>query len=266
MHRHANSFTLLVPARDLCLDLMLLVTAAMEEELEIALGLCHGRRKMSNQNVSYWQAARGGETICFLKTGVGPRRSATSLERFLGFFFPSRILAIGYAGALDPDLRLGDLVAVKKALACSLEVESHTLEQLRLDRQYELTAAETIFAKARSAGLNACIGSTLTSAYVLGDPAHKRLLHEKYRASIVDMETAAIAGIAEFKAIPLSCVRVVSDEAHEDFLAPFSYNPSANLGVRAIRIVGTGIQAYGRWKAHVLAAGETLGRFLAHYL
>ena len=42
------------------------------------------------------------------------------------------------------------------------------------------------------------------------------------------METAALAQVAAARDIPMDCVRAVSDEAGDDFLAPFSYDPDTS--------------------------------------
>ena len=102
---------------------------------------------------------------------------------------------------------------------------------------------------------------------MLGDPERKHLLFEKFHASIVDMETAALAFVAAAKTIPLSCIRVISDEARDTFLTPFSYDPSTNIPSRAIKLLDNGmIKTYQEWKDHASVAKESLNRFLSHYL
>jgi nucleoside phosphorylase len=247
---------------------MLLIAAAMEEELNLAMAFCRDQKKISCPGASFWQATCGGKTIGLLKTGVGPKRSAARLEHILEAAEISRILLIGYAGALDPDLKLGDLVAVRKALACGPDKDHPDLEHMQLDGTWELADSEGLAAAGESAGLSVCAGDALTSAYVIGDPAQKRLLYDKFHASVVDMETAALARAAIAKTIPFSCIRAVSDEAHDTFLAPISYNPSSSIPARAIKLIGAGnwMRIYREWKEHSSAAGKCLSRFLSHYL
>ena len=246
---------------------MLLIAAALEEELETGLALCTDREKISGPSVTLWRAVRGGRTIHFLRTGVGPKKSAAILGKALKETKPSHILVIGYAGALDPGLKLGNLVAVEKALAFSLDPDRPDWNHIRREGEFELVHGALLAHSARSAGLSACTGNTLTSSYVLGDPEHKRLLYEKFEASIVDMETAALAAAAAQGAVPLSCVRVVSDEAQDTFLAPFSYNPSASMAERAKRLLDAGMrQTYREWKDHASVARASLSRFLSHCL
>ena len=246
---------------------MLLVAAALEEELKTGIVLCRQKQQIPHRKISVWQAVRNEQKIAFLKTGVGPRHAAASLEEALQVIPCSRILVIGYAGALDPGLKLGDLVAVARALAFSLDEDNHDWDHVRLDDTFHLTNSETLAQAAKSAGLNACIGDILTSPYVLGNPVHKSLLYDKFHASIVDMETAALARVAAARSVPLSCIRVVSDDAADSFLAPFSYDPSTRLHTRARKLANTGMaKIYRKWKTNTSVARKGLESFLEGYL
>jgi nucleoside phosphorylase len=244
---------------------MLLIAAALEEELKSGMELCHDLRK--SRGIDLWQGVRSNKTVGFLVTGVGPRRAAAKLAEALTMIEPARILVVGYAGAIDPDLRLGDLVAVSKALAFRLDKAHLDWEHIQLGDVFELTGFEALAVCAQSAGLSIRTGDTMTSPYVLGDPMQKRRLYEKFHASIVDMETAALAGVALPRAIPMSSIRAISDEANDTFLAPFSFNPQSTISVRAKKLFDTGLtQTYREWKNHAAVAKESLKRFLSCYL
>jgi adenosylhomocysteine nucleosidase len=248
--------------------LMLLIAAALEEELNIALKLCRDRRKLQGLGAGVWQAIGESGTICFLKTGIGPRKSAASLVHVLQTTDITKILVIGYAGALDPSLSLGDLVVVGRALACSLEQKDKSLEDLRMDDVFELTSCTALADAAKSIGLNTHSGDILTSPHVIGEPAHKKFLHDKFHASICDMETAALARIAKSSSIPIGCMRVVSDEVRDTFLVPFSHDPASKAPARAVKFIGKGdwIETYRRWKKNSSVARESLHRVLSQYL
>lgn len=246
---------------------MLLIAAALEEELKTGMAVCRDIQRLDAKGIGLWKAARGDKKILFLKTRVGPKRSAKSLAAALETVKPSHILVIGYAGALDPELKLGDLAAVDKALSIRLDKDRPQWEHARLGSVCELMDGEALAQSARSAGFNVRVGDVVTSPYVLGSPLQKQILWKKFRASIVDMETAALADIAASKSVPLSCIRVVSDEVQDTFLEPFSYDPSMPIPARAKRLLDTGmVQTYREWKNHSSVAMERLSRFLAHYL
>jgi len=246
---------------------MLLVVAALEEELNTGLALCANKRKVADHRAGLWKAERNDQTIAFLKAGVGPRRAGASLEEALGATLYSRILVVGYAGALDPGLKLGDLVVARRALAFSLSEADHDWDHIQLDGSFDLRDCDALADGAKSAGLRAGIGDVLTSPYVLGDPAHKRLLYDRFHAAAVDMETAALARVASAKCVPLACIRAVSDEAADSFLAPFSYDPATRLPARARKLAGMGMtKLYRKWRTNAAAARESLGKFLDVYL
>jgi len=246
---------------------MLMIAAAMGEELKTATALCCELKTLAHRGVSLRQATHKGRTIAFLRTGVGPQRSAASLEAALHAVEVSRVLVIGYAGALAPDLKLGDLVAVRRALAFSLDKTNPTWENVRLDGTFELVQSEELAGLAQSKGLRADVGDVLTSSYVLGDPVHKKLLHDRFQASIVDMETAALARVAASREVPLSCIRVISDEARDTFLAPFSHDPSTGIAARAGKLLNNGmVQTLRDWKSHTRIANKCLTQFLESYL
>ncbi len=265
--RDSRNRCLLGSCLALCLARMLLIAAALEEELNTAKALYPDAARVPADSVKLWRAVRRNEPVYFLRAGVGPRRSAESLERALGLIQPSHILVIGYAGALDPELKLGSLIAVRKASAFSLEDTSPSWEHVRIDGEFVLHNCESLLQSAGLAGVTACAGDILTSSHVLGEPEHKNLLFERFHASVVDMETAALARVAHAQAIPIACMRAISDEARDSFLAPFSYDPSAGIPERARKLLRTGmVETLREWKANTATAKESLSRFLLHHL
>ena len=247
---------------------MLLIAAALQEELNVALSLCEDTRRIRRRGVEYWQAVRNSQAIHFLKTGVGPKRSAGRLADALEILEASQILVLGYAGALDPELKLGMLVVVRKALACSIDKTNPAVENMKLDKTFVLAPSDSLVRTSESLHLPVRHGDTMTSSHVWGNPGHKKILMEKFGASIVDMETAALAGVSENANIPIRCVRVVSDEAGDRFLEPFSYDPSAGMPKRAGRLIqkGNPVKAFRKWKRNASEARDCLSRFLAGYL
>ena len=246
---------------------MIMIAAALNEELKTGMGLCRDRKKIQGPGLNLWQAARGDYVICFLRTGVGPRRSAATLREALKVVKPYSVMVVGYAGAIDPGLKLGDMVVVARASAFSLDKNRPDWKHVRLEGTYNLSYCETLASSAKSAGLNVYTGDTLTSSFVLGQPEHKKILFEKFHASIVDMETASIARVAKENSIPIGCVRVVSDEAEDSFLAPFSYDPLTGISARAKSLFDKGMMhIYREWKEHAAVAKANLHRFLLHYL
>lgn len=247
---------------------MLLIATAMGEELETALCLCSRKAKTRIGGIPVWTGFSGNRELKLVKLGVGPRRAADALEQAIAALNPESVYVTGYAGALDPLLKIGDLVAVKDARLLRQETWGAPIHDLDFSAARPLAGAEQLVAAGRSAGLAVLSGTALTMPCVVGAPEHKRVLFERFRAALVDMETAALAAVADRAGIRLHCVRAISDEADDDFLASLSYDPGLNPFQRAAKTVTSGhwLRRYSDWRERSRAARSNLTRYLACYL
>jgi adenosylhomocysteine nucleosidase len=247
---------------------MLLIVAALAEELATGLNLCGRREKRRPAGIPVWTGIHRGRTLRFVKLGMGPGRSAATLECVLGALETSVILSFGYAGALDPGLKVGELVVGERADLLSQASRDASLDSLGLVGSWPLAAPDELFRLAQASGLPAHRGGVLTSPWVMGAPEHKRILFARFHDRIVDMETAALARVAAAASIPLQCVRAVSDSADDDSLSFLSYDPAAGPFQRAARGIAAGswLKRYGHWREGSAAARRSLGRFLTCYL
>lgn len=247
---------------------MLLIATALSEELATVLNLFGSKSKGRIAGVPVWTGTRGGQTFSALKLGAGPLRSAAVLERVLPVLKASSILVTGYAGALDPGLKQGELVIVEHADSLAEESWDAALTDVKLRAGWPLAGVEELFRAARATGLPARRGTVITSPCIIGVPEQKSILFQKFNAAIVDMETAALAQVASSFHTPLGCARAISDEAEDDFLAAFTYDPHAGTMRRAARLIAAGrlLNRYSQWRERSLAARRALARFLSCYL
>lgn len=247
---------------------MFLIAAALSEELGTAMESCKEHERIRLGSLVLWRArTQRGIPIYFLKTGIGPKRAADRLTRAIESTAPSQVLTLGYAGALDPDLQLGDLVVGRSAVLLENQGNVPSLTEAPISGPWELSSCDEMLRIGRSAGLRASTGDVLTSWRIIGEPLDKESLFLRSHASIVDMETAALARVALSRKIALSCVRAVTDDAEDTLLAPFSNEPSATLAGRALKIAAAGkwIHRYSQWKGQAATARENLYRFARGY-
>jgi hypothetical protein len=105
-------------------------------------------------------------------------------------------LVLGVCGALDPALRVGDVVVYARV--------ADGTDVIELDR--ELAAA------CAAACATAPVGAA-NVASVIGTPAAKAALRAATGAAVVDMEGASIARALQRRGVRVAMVRVVSDDA-----------------------------------------------------
>jgi len=182
----------------------ILVTFAVEAEFvpwraRHAFRLMEVRTPMDGASQYFYRGLAHGNEVDVLLTGVGWRESkpAGRPQFLLSELLkrkPDVFLSSGFAGALAPDLQVGDIVA-----ANSLSVR--TAEPLIGSNSQLLRLAEVAGARVKK--------MQLTETHVVSEPSVKKFLTAL--ADFVDMEGYHVLQIASAAGIPVISVRVISD-------------------------------------------------------
>jgi len=218
---------------------VLLTAATRWEAAPLAKGL-----GLSSVGEGRWEGSVGGRRVALAKTGVGAIKTAALLAKdFVAGDFGLAISA-GLCGAMQPDVRRGDVVA----------------DARELEMDYVVPLRET----GKALGVRFHFGRILHTNVVL-QPDLKRRLGAEQRALACDMETAAVRRWASPR-IPALGIRVVLDEVDDALpsdvpegedaaaLARYALAHAASLPA----LVGTGLRS--------ARAMRTLSRFLKAYL
>lgn len=140
--------------------------------------------------------AAGRADVAILIVGIGRANAEKSVREFLAVNSPALVLTCGFAGGLNPGLKLGEVV--------------FETGNLKSEIQNQLRAAGAKPAKIFCADL---IATTV---------AEKKKLRAETGADVVEMESAAIQTVCRERGIPCATVRVISDTANEDL--PLDFN------------------------------------------
>jgi adenosylhomocysteine nucleosidase len=144
-----------------------------------------------------------GQQARFVANGPGVKNSRSAVETVCSNETPSAIVSVGYVGALDPALEVGQIFLARRVKRIREKV----------DYQGELPAFPNTEGVAQ--------GTLLTIDRVAQTSQEKRMLRQS-GADAVDMEAYAVADEAAKRTIPFYCVRVVSDHANTDFPVDFN--------------------------------------------
>jgi adenosylhomocysteine nucleosidase len=167
--------------------------------------------------------AAAAQAASILITGIGRRNAEKTVREFLATHSPELVLTCGFAGGLNPDLKLGDVVFEifpRSSRRESAQTEiGNQLEPTHVGCHEKLTAAGADPAKFFCADR---IAMTV---------AEKKSLRTETGADAVEMESAAIHAVCRERGIPCATVRVISDTANENL--PLDFNalakPDKNL-------------------------------------
>ena len=175
-----------------------------------------------------------------IANGPGPRLVERALDRRNdGKHAVDRILSIGFCGALDPTLQIGDIV-VSGEVPKGLQASFVQGDVVSVDR--------VAFTAREKSDLRAATG-----------------------AAVVEMESAAVAQKAREWDVPFGCVRVVSDVAEDDL--PLDFNRYRDVDGRfertriALAALGrpfTVLPGLVRLDRDCRRAAERLGEFFAN--
>jgi adenosylhomocysteine nucleosidase len=172
------------------------------------------------------EEARFFETPIDCKTvihGMGRATALSVLERVLPSLHPRLVLTCGFAGGLDPDLRLGSILfEVDAALAGASELASQ-LESL-----------------------GARCGRFHCASRVAVTALEKQELRRSTGADAVEMESSAILSLCRERGLLAATLRVISDEASEDLPLDFNRVMTRNGGIHWARLAGQLIARPGK--------------------
>jgi adenosylhomocysteine nucleosidase len=168
--------------------------------------------------------------VAIIVTGVGRKNAEKSLREFLATHSPELVLTCGFAGGLNPDLKLGEVVfeTANAPLAPSLLASAKPGSPPSGER-VSAKMGEGLFSKLSAAGAKParffCADRIATTA------AEKEKLRAGTGADAVEMESEAIHAVCRERGISCAIVRVISDIAGEDL--PLDFNrlskPDMNL-------------------------------------
>lgn len=177
----------------------LLVVAS--ESMEFPGLLAHAEEKRRADAGADWARLGriGGNEFLMVANGAGVARAGAALDAALPSFRPDALVSIGFCGALDPALGIGDIVV-------ATEVQG-------ANGRYRATPVFTAKPYGR--------GVVWTHSRVAETVDERRGLRAS-GASVVEMEAAAVAERAQALGLPFYCVKSVTDLAGESLANPFN--------------------------------------------
>ncbi len=166
------------------------IVAALEREVS---GLTKSLNRVEQQYGGRRFVFFEGDEIVIVCGGIGVEAARRAAEAAIALYSPAMLQSVGFAGALDADLRVGDLFmpafVIDARDGSRIEIEGAPgLEGGRQERS-----------------------SLVTFASVAG-AQQKASLAQAYGAQAVDMEAAGVAAAARAHGIGFAAMKVISDE------------------------------------------------------
>src|SRR5882724_10225795 len=149
---------------------------------------------LKEEAAPFRKTAAGKSGVSLLITGIGRGNSRRSLVNQFTQSTPHLVFTCGFAGGLDPVLKIGDVI-----------FEPH-----------DASSREKLLRVGAKPGKFFCADRIASTA------AEKKKLRVDTGADAVEMESAEIHVVCRERGIPCVTVRVISDTAHDDM--PLDFN------------------------------------------
>ena len=159
---------------------------------------------LKEEAAPFRKIAAGKFGVSILVVGIGRANAEKSVRQFLANHSPELVLTCGFAGGLNAELKLGEVVfEIPKPATCNLQLATFGAKPVKFF----------------------CADRIATTV------AEKKKLRDQTGADAVEMESAAIHAVCRERGIPCATVRVISDTAHEDLPLDFNALAKADKGL-----------------------------------
>jgi adenosylhomocysteine nucleosidase len=157
------------------------IVAALEREVRPLVGSWKiSEREYSGRKFRVYE---DGDAV-LVCGGIGPEAARRATEAILALYESAIVYSVGYAGALDPSLRVAEVVRPARVI------------NTRDGSSVEIRGGDGV----------------LVSHDIVAAVAQKSRLRDSYGAQVVDMEASGVARAAEGRGVPFQAVKVISDE------------------------------------------------------
>jgi len=197
------------------------IMGAMPEEIEPLLAKVENVKKIEYANNSYYEATYNGKELVIAYSKIGKVFSSLTASTLLEKFACSKLLFSGVAGAINPELKIGDLIIADKLC-------QHDLDISIFGHAYGYVPEGAVFVEsdeglrqiakevAKKNGLSLIEGTIATGDQFVASNERKEFITEHFKADALEMEGASVAVVCDALNVPFFVLRAISDTANDD--------------------------------------------------
>ncbi len=192
------------------------IVAATKAEISPFIATMRDIKTETHAMLKFHKGNYAGIDVIALFCGVCRVNAAIAAQILIDRYQVEQIIVIGVAGAINPDLQIGDTVISSQVAYHDVADEILTQYHPWMESIY-FTADPSLVHGISLA--NADDPSVMTGRIVTGesfiDQEGREEIIERYDPLCVDMETAGVAHVCYASAVPFAAIRSMSDTPHE---------------------------------------------------
>jgi len=196
------------------------IIGAMAEEIERYKQGMEDISSIEKAGITFYEGKMDGKAIVLSKSGVGKVNAAVCTQILIDTFQVDQIIFTGVAGALHPDLEIGDIVISTAAQQHDMDASALGLEKGTIPfAQASVFLADPTLIQLAEKASEAVTDRKVVQGLILsgdqfiagGDQA--KALYEQFNGYCTEMEGAAVAQVCYMNNLPYVIVRSMSDKA-----------------------------------------------------
>lgn len=197
------------------------IMGAMPEEIEPLLKKVENVKKIEYANNSYYEATYKGKKLVIAYSKIGKVFSSLTASTLIEKFGCSKLLFSGVAGAINPELHIGDLIIADKLCQHDLDITIFGHDHgyvpegavfVETDRELREIAKEV----AKKNELTLIEGTIATGDQFVASNERKEFILSTFHADAIEMEGASVAVVCNALNTPFFVLRAISDTANDD--------------------------------------------------
>jgi adenosylhomocysteine nucleosidase len=171
---------------------------------------------LKEEAAPFQKIVAGKSSVAILIVGIGRKNAEKSIREFLASNSPELVLTCGFAGGLNPDLKLGEVI---------FETADWRGEFHEPQTEKKIGVSQCSSLREKLLAVGAKPAKFFCADRIAITVAEKKKLRDETGADAVEMESLAIHDICRERGIPCATVRVISDTASEEL--PLDFNQFA---------------------------------------
>jgi adenosylhomocysteine nucleosidase len=203
---------------------MIGVITAVTAERDAVLTKMRDVREYNIYQIEFYEGWVGNTRCITAMSGVGKVNAARCTQLMIDKFLPSRIVNIGSAGALHPDIKIGDVIISTSCIQHDVDLTPFGLRKGFFGETEGFIHADAELIELCKEAMHQSIGEAFdvfSGPIATGDQFNdsveqKEELYQEFGAYCIEMEGAAIAQVCAMCRIPFVIIRSISDSPTED--------------------------------------------------
>jgi len=197
------------------------IMGAMPEEIEPLLEKVENIKKVDYANNSYYEATYKGKELVIAYSKIGKVFSSLTALTLLEKFACEKLLFSGVAGAINPELKIGDLIIADKLCQHDLDISifGHDFGFVPEGAKF-VVPDESLRGIAKEVAQNRQLtlieGTIATGDQFVASNERKAFISENFGADALEMEGSSVAVVCDALNVPFFILRAISDTANDE--------------------------------------------------